>query len=90
MANKYPNEFNTAFWYRLLHFCDMRANLDSENVDIKNALWRSKVAYTFRRNIMSKHKDENFDEVIDKIEKNIETYGAAFKMVVFEEIYKRR
>ena len=90
MAKKYPDEFNTAFWYRLLNFCDMRENLDSEDVDIKNALWRSKVAYMFKRNIIDKHKNENFDEVIEKIETNIETYGATFKMVVFEEIYKRR
>jgi len=90
MADRYPNEFNTAFWYRLIEFCDMRENLNSDHVDIKNALWRSKVSYMFKRNIINKHKDENFDEVIQKIETNIETYGATFKMVVSEEIYKRR
>ncbi len=90
MATKYPEEFGTTFWYRLLEFSDMRENLQTDDVDIKNALWRSKVAYMFKRNIIDKHKDENFDDVIEKIEKNIETYGAAFKMVVSEEIYKRR
>lgn len=91
MAKKYPETFNTAFWYRLLEFCDMRANLDDkENIDIKNALWKSKLAYSFRRNIMEKHKDENFDEVLKQINENIDTYGSAFKMVIFEELYKRR
>lgn len=86
-ANKYPETFGMTFWYRLLEFCDMKENI---NKDIKNALWRSKVAYMFKRNIIDKHKNENFDDVIDQIHENIETYGAAFKMVVFEEIYKRR
>ena len=90
MAKKYPDTFNTTFWYRLLEFCDMRENLNSDHVDIKNALWRSKVAYMFKRNIIDRHKNENFDDVIKSVEKNIETYGAAFKMVVSEEIYKRR
>ncbi|WP_277640948.1 type III-A CRISPR-associated protein Cas10/Csm1 [Wolinella succinogenes] len=91
MAKKYPETFNTAFWYRLLEFCDMRANLDDkENLDIKNALWKSKLAYSFRRNIMEKHKDKNFDEVLKQINENIDTYGSAFKMVIFEELYKRR
>ena len=89
-ADLYPEEFGTTFWYRLLEFSDMRENLKSDDVDMKNALWRSKVAYMFKRNIIGKHKDENFDDVIKAIEDNIETYGAAFKMVVSEEIYKRR
>jgi hypothetical protein len=28
--------------------------------------------------------------MINSLEKSIETYGAIFKMVLFEEIYKRR
>jgi len=90
MANNYPDAFNMAFWYRLLELCDMRENLNSKNVNIKNALWRSKVSYMFKRNIIDRHKNENFDAVIKSVEKNIETYGAAFKVVVSEEIYKRR
>jgi CRISPR-associated protein Csm1 len=86
-ANKYPDTFGMTFWYRLLEFCDMRENI---NNDIKNALLRSKVSYMFKRNIIDKHKNENFDDVINTVEANVETYGAAFKMVVFEEIYKRR
>ena len=86
-AAKYPDTFNTAFWYRLIELCDMRANIDK---DIKNALWRSKVAYMFKRNIIDKHKDNDFDPVIKAVEQGIENYGAAFKMAIFEEIYKRR
>jgi len=87
MAEKYPDEFNTAFWYRFLEFCDMKENIET---DIKNALWKSKVSYMFKRNIIDKHRDEDFTEVIKQINENIETYGASFKMVIFEQIYKNR
>ena len=86
-AAKYPDTFNTAFWYRLIELCDMRANIDK---DIKNALWRSKVAYMFKRNIVDKHKDNDFDPVINAVEQGIENYGGAFKMAIFTQIYKRR
>ena len=87
MAEKYPELFNTAFWYRLLEFCDMRENIKD---DIKNTMWKSKLSYTFKRNIIDKQKDENFDEVFKQINENIETYGASFKAVLSEFIYKRR
>jgi CRISPR-associated protein Csm1 len=87
MALKYPDIFGTAFWYRLLEFCDMKENIDN---DIKNALWKSKVSYMFKRNIIDKCKNEDFSEVIKQINENIEIYGKDFKMVISEFIYKRR
>ena len=86
MAEKYPELFNTAFWYRLLKFCDMKEN---DNV-IKNTLWKSKLSYTFKRNIIDKQKNEDFTDVLKQIDEDIETYGASYKMILSEFIYKRR
>jgi len=85
--DKYPETFGMTFWYRILDFCDMRDNMDK---DIKNALWKSKLAYMFKRNIIDKHKNEDFNEIIKILEENIEKYGSSFKIVLFEEIYKKR
>ncbi len=87
MAEKYPELFNTAFWYRLLEFCDMKENIKN---DIKNTLWKSKLSYTFKRNIIDKKRDENFGAVFKQIDEDIETYGASYKMILSEFIYKRR
>ena len=86
MAEKYPELLNTAFWYRLLKFCDMKEN----DNDIKNTLWKSKLSYTFKRNIIDKQKDEDFTDVLKQIDEDIETYGASYKMILSEFIYKRR
>ena len=87
IAEKYPELFNTAFWYRLLKFCDMRENIEN---DIKNTLWKSKLSYTFKRNIIDKQKNEDFTNVLKQIDEDIETYGASYKMILSEFIYKRR
>ena len=87
MAQKYPDVFGTAFWYRLLEFCNMKENIED---DIKNTMWKSRLSYMFKRNVIEKIKNENFYEVFKQINENIETYGAGFKMVLSEFIYKRR
>ena len=87
MAIKYPEEFNTTFWYRILDFCDMQKQIPN---DPAKTIWKSKLRYIFNRNIISKHKNENFDKVIELIDKNIETYEGAFKIIISEFIYKRR
>ncbi len=87
MAQKYPDVFNAAFLYRLLELCDMKENIED---DIKNTMWKSKLSYMFKRNVVEKIKNESFDDVFKQINENIETYGAGFKMVLSEFIYKRR
>ena len=90
MAIKHLDIFNTAFWYRLLDFCDMSENI---KVDFKNAMWKARLSYMYKRNVLDKIKDENMEdleEVLKQIYENIETYGAGFKMIISEFIYKRR
>lgn len=51
----------------------------------QDALWRSKLNYSYNRNIKS--KDEN---LLQSLNKNIAKSPKAVKMVVSELIYKRR
>jgi hypothetical protein len=65
----------------------MRENLDK---DIKNALWRSKVSYYFKRNIPKGRNDEEIASMIKLVDESIESHQGRFKMPIFEQIYKRR
>jgi len=75
---------STTFYYRLLDFCDMRENIES---DIKNAMWKSKLNYVIRRNINK--EDNNFD-IYKKLFDLIEIYGEKLKPSIFLKIYKNR
>jgi CRISPR-associated protein Csm1 len=79
--------YKTSFWYRMIGFCNMRENLDK---DIKNALWRSKVSYYFKRNIPKGRNDEEIASMIKLVDESIESHQGRFKMPIFEQIYKRR
>lgn len=87
ISEKFPTEFNTAFWYRILEFCDMRENLEK---DMKNALWKSKLSYTFKRNVIDKQKNFDFSEIIKILSNSIDIHRARYKAVIFEELYKQR
>ncbi len=87
IAKKHPDVFNTAFWYRLLELCDMRENIKN---DIKNTMWKSRLSYMFKRNIIDKLRGEDLRDILKQIDENIETYGGSFKMIISEFIYKRR
>ncbi|MBR2917662.1 MAG: hypothetical protein IKC25_02860 [Campylobacter sp.] len=73
-----------AFFYRILDICDMSSRLQSK-FSPQDALWRSKLNYSYNRNIKS--KDEN---ILQSLNKNIAKSPKAVKMVVSELIYKRR
>lgn len=73
----------TALYYRLIELCDMKENI---NQDIRNAMWKSKLNYLFRRNV--KREDNNseiFTLLSDLIEK-----GEKFKPSIFLKIYNNR
>jgi len=73
----------TALYYRLIELCDMRENITQ---DIRNAMWKSKLNYLFRRNV--KREDNNseiFKLLSDLIEK-----GDKFKPSLFLKIYNNR
>jgi len=74
----------TTFYYRLIEFCDMQKNI---NEDIQNALWRSKLNYTIRRNIKKESNDFNIYEILFKL---IEKYDEKLKPSIFLKIYANR
>jgi len=74
----------TTFYYRLIEFCDMQKNIHK---DIQNALWRSKLNYTIRRNIKKESNDFNIYEILFKL---IEKYDEKLKPSIFLKIYANR
>ena len=55
--------------------------------DIKNAMWKSKLNYIFRRNIDKKDNDSEFFANIASL---IENYGKKLKPSIFLKIYDNR
>ncbi len=76
------DDINTAFLYRLLEFCDMRKNINDK---IENALWKSKLNYSFTRNMDKKHI-----YILEALNVCIENSPCETKMFLCEFIYKRR
>ncbi len=73
----------TALYYRLIELCDMKENIKN---DIRNAMWKSKLNYLFRRNVKREDNDSKiFTKLSDLIEK-----GEKFKSLLFLKIYNNR
>lgn len=73
----------TTFYYHLIELCDMKENI---NHDIRNAMWKSKLNYIFRRNINRKNNDSEIFTLLNKlIEK-----GERFKPSIFLKIYNNK
>jgi CRISPR-associated protein Csm1 len=96
---------NSAFLYRVLELLEMRQKLknkdnceDKDYSELKeicrsNALWKSKLNYTFKRNIYSNFSDKeksSADELLNKLYKVIENNPKETRMVLSEYIYQRR
>jgi len=73
----------TALYYRIIELCDMRENI---NKDVRNAMWKSKLNYLFRRNV--KREDNNSE--IFTILSNLIEKGEKFKPSIFLKIYNNR
>ena len=73
----------TTFYYRLIELCDMKENI---NQNIRNAMWKSKLNYIFRRNI---DKDDNDSEIFTLLSNLIEK-GEKFKPSIFLKIYENK
>jgi len=78
------NVDTTTFYYRLIELCDMKEHIQE---DIKNAMWKSKLNYIFRRNIDKKDNDSEFFANIASL---IENYGKKLKPSIFLKIYDNR
>lgn len=78
----------TAFFYRLIDFCQMSKRLQDTNEGFDpryDAMWKSKLTYSFKRNL------ENFsDDLLQTLLDNIQKYPKESKMAIFELIYTRR
>jgi CRISPR-associated protein Csm1 len=75
---------NTAFTYRLLDFIAMSKKVKYEG-DIASTIWKSKLSYSFTRNMDKKHEG-----ILSTIDEMIEKYPKEAKMHLSEFIYKRR
>jgi len=73
----------TALYYRLIELCDMRENIKN---DIRNAMWKSKLNYLFRRNVK---REDNDSRIFTKLSNLIEK-GEKFKPSIFLKIYNNR
>jgi len=82
-------DINTAFLYRLLDFCEMNKKIKykkkEEELDIKNTLWKSKLVYSFTRNM-----DKKYISILNTLNDSIEENPKETKMTICEFIYKRR
>jgi hypothetical protein len=83
---------NAAFLYKLLEFIDMSKS--SQEGDVKQTIWKSKLSYLFARNILERLNDKVQEEEAHKllamIDENLEKYQGEAKMALSEYIYKRR
>lgn len=77
------NDDKTALYYRLIELCDMKENI---NKDIRNAMWKSKLNYLFRRNVK---REDNNSEIFNLLNRLIEK-GEKFKPSIFLKIYQNR
>ncbi|BBG66778.1 CRISPR-associated protein, Csm1 family [Hydrogenimonas sp.] len=85
-------ERNTSMLYRLLQLNQMRLEMDE---NIENSMWRSRLSYTFRRNLFEKYakdaeKTREAESLMKLVANMIENYPMETKMVLSEYIYKRR
>lgn len=75
---------NTAFLYRLLELCEMSKKVCE---DVKNTMWKSKLSYSFTRNMQS---GGEMNELLLMLNNVIENNPKESKMAICEYIYKRR
>ena len=78
---------NTAFLYRLLELCEMSKNVCE---DVRNTMWKSKLSYSFTRNMRGKQGGGDMNELLLMLNNVIENNPKESKMAICEYIYKRR
>ena len=73
----------TALYYRLIELCEMKENIKK---DVRNAMWKSKLNYLFRRNVKREDNDSKIFNLLD----NLIEKGEKFKPSIFLKIYNNR
>jgi CRISPR-associated protein Csm1 len=74
----------TAFLYSIMEFCEMSKKVKYEN-DIPSTMWKSKLRYSFTRNM-----DSKYGEILEALDESIHHRPKETKMFLSEFIYKRR
>jgi len=85
----------TTLLYRLLELLRMRLSMEDATRQIEGALWKSKLNYTFRRNVFDRiskqpDKQEAAMSLLKVCDDMIENHPKETKMTLSELIYKRR
>lgn len=87
--NALESDDKTAFFYRLIDFCQMSKRLkaqDNGGFDPRyDAMWKSKLTYSFKRNL-----ENSSDELLKTLLDLIQNHPKESKMAIFELIYTRR
>ena len=78
---------NAAFLYRLLELCEMSKNVCE---DVRNTMWKSKLSYSFTRNMQDKQGRSDMNALLLMLNDAIENNPKESKMAICEYIYKRR
>ncbi len=89
---------NTAFTYRLIELIEMskRVKNQTADFDMKDTMWKSKLAYSFSRNVLEKIPKQDEEKIKDLqgflslLNDIIEDRPEVSKMIMSEFIYKRR
>lgn len=95
-ADENMMELPTALLYRLLELLRMRQELDDPQKQeefMRNSMWKSKLSYSFRRNVMdiiASEKKAMAESLLGMLNKQIEYHPKETRMVLSEFIYKRR
>ena len=80
-------DISMAFLYRLLDLCNMAKRIKNKSDDFKieDTMWKSKLNYSFSRNM-----DKRYTDILKNLNYEIEKHPEETKMFLSEFIYKRR
>jgi CRISPR-associated protein Csm1 len=87
----FEKHLNTAFLYRLLELIEMSKKVKEDPIQ---TMWKSKLRYSFNRNILEKVKNQEdkkkAESILEMLDNLIDKNPKETKMVINEFIYKRR
>jgi hypothetical protein len=89
-------DLSAGYVYRLLQFIDMRKEEKQKRIP-EAAIWRARLKYATRRFVVDKKKglDETnrqrlFLQIVESIINAIETLGPAYRIALFNHLYRMR
>jgi CRISPR-associated protein Csm1 len=89
-------DLSAGYVYRLLQFIDMRKE-EVQKGSAAAAIWRARLKYATRRFVVDKktklnerERERLFLEIVEPIAHAIETLGSAYRIVLFNHLYRMR